>query len=286
MEVTSERSEQFALPIERSATALGLDEFSLLSRIQAGDIKAERGYLGEMLIPSSELERLATGPINTQPIEDRAPQLPDSRLGIERHVSSLKFHGERRTSYYISGCDERFSENEIDGYRTAASAIANQLDSIREFNQQLRYEGQFPYSGDFEITMPETGEWDIRFALLNLRHGEILLCQQGNEFAVIERFDENSPFAKANGNALVLWEGNNARALIDAFKDDAKLTLEFMASNLAAKAQRIVWEQCPEQRAGEIMAAISQRCHQAVANEETISQTQKAEQRVGGGISI
>ncbi|HOW78706.1 MAG TPA: hypothetical protein P5037_08335, partial [Candidatus Paceibacterota bacterium] len=91
-------------------------------------------------------------------------------------------------------------------------------------------------------------------------------------------------YAQTNGNAQMLWKGNDAQALTEAFKDDARLTLEFMASNLVAKAQKIVWEQYPDHRPGHIVTAISKRCHQAVASEETVSQTMT--QSVSHGIRM
>jgi hypothetical protein len=57
---------------------------------------------------------------------------------------------------------------------------------------------------------------------------------------------------------------------LEVFRANARLTLEFMASNLTAKAQRIVWEQFPDERPGHIVAAISERCRQAVGNQENI----------------
>ena len=72
MEVTIERPEQAAVPIDRSGVALGLDEFSLLSRIQAGEINAVRARLGEMMIPESELERLAGGPVVVHPAQENS----------------------------------------------------------------------------------------------------------------------------------------------------------------------------------------------------------------------
>src|SRR5438094_6590827 len=59
MQVTNERPDQAALTVDKSAALLGLHEFSLMSRIQAGEIKSARARSGEMLITESELERLA-----------------------------------------------------------------------------------------------------------------------------------------------------------------------------------------------------------------------------------
>jgi len=281
MKVMKETPGQSALAIDKSAAALGLDEFSLLSRIQAGEIKVARATSGEMVIPESELERLAGGPVSAQSVEGGAI-LPDECLGIERRRGGLKQNGELVLPYKVSGC--RFSEREINGYRAASSAIAGQLESIKDFKRQLTRSDQVPESCDFEINTPEIGRWEVRSALLNLNHGEILLCQRGNAFAVIERFDEDSPYAQANGNAQILLQGNDAYQLTAEFKANAGLTLEFMASNLTAKAQKIVWEQFPEHRFGRIVETISERCGQAVANEEMISQ--KVTHSIGRSIGV
>ena len=45
-----------------------------------------------------------------------------------------------------------------------------------------------------------------------------------------------------------------------------------MASNEVATAQRIIWEQFHEHRPARLMAAISERCGLAVADEETMTQ--------------
>ena len=281
MQVMKETPGQSVLAIDKSAAALGLDEFSLLSRIQAGEIKAARATSGEMVIPESELERLAGGPVSAQSVEGGAI-LPDECLGIERRHGGLKQNGELVLPYKVSGC--RLSEGEINGYRAASSAIAGQLESIKDFKGQLTRSDQVPESCDFEINTPEIGRWEVRSALLNLNHGEILLCQRGNAFAVIERFDEDSPYAQANGNAQILLQGNDAYQLTAEFKANAGLTLEFMASNLTAKAQKIVWEQFPEHRFGRIVETISERCGQAVANEEMISQ--KVTHSIGRSIGV
>lgn len=79
------------------------------------------------------------------------------------------------------------------------------------------------------------------FSLLNLGQSEILLYQRaGDEFAVIERFREESHSAETNGNAEILLQGNNASQLSEDFKANAQHTLKFMASNLVAKGQKVI----------------------------------------------
>ena len=147
--------------------------------------------------------------------------------------------------------------------------------------------GSDKQTAEKEIETPQLGRWLVRSRLLNLGRSEILLCQKADyDFAIIERFREDSAYAQANGGAEILLRGNRNRELTEEFKANAKLTLEFMASNLTAKAQKIAWEQFPDHNPGRIVAAISERCREAVANEETITQTQKAGERVSRGIRM
>ena len=96
-----------------------------------------------MAIPDSELERLAGGPVSAQSVEGGAI-LPDECLGIERRRGGLKQNGELVLPYKVSGC--RFSEREINGYRAASSAIAGQLESIKDFKRQLTRSDHLPES--------------------------------------------------------------------------------------------------------------------------------------------
>lgn len=281
MQITKEKPEDQALTTNQCAATLGLAEFSLFSRVQTGDIKAVRARSGEMLIPSGEVERLVNGFANKPSVQDGTAPLPDESLGVRLRHGGL---GDRLTFYKVPGFEGRLWEDAIDGYRAAASAIVAPLESMKELNRQLSGESRPSESG--ELNTAETGRWEVRSSLLRLNPGEILLCQRGDDFAAIERFPADSPYAKTHGAAQMLWEGDDAQAVAEAFQGDARLTLEFMASNLTAKAQKIVWEQYPNHRPGHIMAAITERCHEAIANEETISQKQQVEQRMGRGIRI
>jgi hypothetical protein len=207
----------------------------------------------------------------------------DHSLGIESYLG-LRHNGVRPWRYRIPGHEGRFSENEIEGYRAAFGAIAKEVETVKDFAKQLQIERQFPRSDDLEIDTQQTGRWEVGEALVNLKRGEILLCRRGDEFAVIERFDQDSPYAQAKGQAEILMQGNDANQLADEFKANAQRTLEFMASNATAKAQKIVWGQFYDQKPDEIMAAISERCHQAAANQETNSQ--KTTQSINRGMRV
>jgi hypothetical protein len=286
MQVTNERSDQEALTVEKSASLLGLHEFSLLSRVQAGEITGVRLRSGEMAVAASELERLARKPMNTLavPAEDRQPKPSDKQLGIE-WSPGLKRNGQSEECYKVPNHVGSFTASEIESYRAAFGAIAGEFKSLTDLKNQLNKSGSTP--SEKEIETPQIGRWLVRSRLLNLGQSDILLCQRAdNDFAIVELFLEDSTYARANGGAEILMHGSRNRQLTEDFKANAQLTLEFMASNLTAKAQKIVWEQFPDDRPGHIVAAISERCRQAVANEETISQNQKKAHSVSRGVSI
>jgi hypothetical protein len=284
MYMTLQQPDQAAFSVDQCASALGIDEFSLLSRIQMGEINAVRARSGEIKIPESELERLAPSSLRATPDESGEQQiLSDRSLGIESYLG-IRSNGVRPWRYRIPGHEGRFSENEIEGFRAGFGAIAKEVETVKGFAKQLQIERQFPQSDEMEIDTPQTGHWEVGEALLNLKRGEILLCRRGDEFAVIERFDQDSPYAQAKGQAQILMQGNDASQLAEEFKSNAQRTLEFIASNATAKAQKIVWGQFYEQKPDEIMAAISERCHQAAVNQETISQ--KMTQSINRGMRV
>ena len=277
MEIKNDVSESDALTLNKSAFALGVNEFSLYSRIQAGDITAARLRSGEIAIPTSEVERLSKLSVYSLVIPPDNAQgiLPDARLGIKRaSYSGLKREGEYQ-EYSVPGGDyRRFTESEMQGYRTAFSAIAPEFESLGQIKKQLDKPDTVKPSPDKEVCTSQLGVWQVRSTLLNLGQSDILLCQRGNDYAVMERFREHTPYAKANGNAEILLDGSDPRKLMSEFEANAKHTLEFMASNQVATAQKIVWNQYQEHRPERLMAAISERCRSAVSDEETISRSQ------------
>src|ERR1019366_6238398 len=140
MQIINDVLESDALTISKSASALGIHEFSLLSRIQAGDIIAARLWSGEMAIPIGELERLSKLSIYSLAIPPDKPEkdLSDARLGIKREpYSGWRREGEYH-EYHVPGVDSRrFTISEMRGYRAAFSVIATEFESLGELRKQL-----------------------------------------------------------------------------------------------------------------------------------------------------
>ena len=211
MQIKNDVSEQEALTISKSASALGVHEFSLFSRIQSGDIIAARLWSGEMAVPISELERLSKLSIYSLaiPPDKSETTFSDSQLGIKQGWGGLTRQSGEPTDYSVPGYSFRFTESEIKGYRAAFSVIAPEFESLGELRKQLEKPASVAASPEKEICTSQLGVWQVRSTLLNLGPSDILLCHKQNDFAVIERFRDNVPYAKANGIAEILLERNN-----------------------------------------------------------------------------
>lgn len=287
MQVMNERQDESGLAIEKAASVLGLHEFSLLSRIQTGEIQSARANSGEMLIPKSELERLAPEVANAISVDLETGSVPvsDHESGIKKTFGGLRRNGEYPVRFKVPGYGGRFSADEAQSYRAAFASIARELESATKAREQLKDASGLSEFSEREIDSPEIGRWEVRAKLLALGKSDILLGQRTDgEFAVIERFRPESAYAKHNGIAEILMQGDDPVQLNRDFCSNAKHTLEFMASNLVAKAQKIIWEQFPDHRPGHVVAAISERCRRAV--NETVSQNQRQAHSVSRGVRI
>lgn len=204
---------------------------------------------------------------------------------LKKVFGGLRQNGEYPARFTVPGYGGRFSTGEMESYRAAFRAIASELESATELRKQLKDASGLSDFAEAEIESPQIGRWEIRAKLLALGKSDILLGQRTDgEFAVIERFRPESLYGEHNGSAEILLQGDDPVKLNRDFTANAQHTLEFMASNLTAKAQKIVWEQFPDHRPGHVVAAITERCHQAIANEETISQ--KATHSISRGIGV
>lgn len=267
MQTKNNSSEQHALTTDKTAAALGMNEFSLFTRIQMDEIKVERLRSGEIAIPEAELLRiLRARTIGFVALPNQEANWTDSDLGIKKHGGGMKRSGES-AEYSVPHHPGRFTESEIKSYRAAFGSIAGQFNSLNGLRTQLEVSDDLPIKQEADAKI---GRWQVCSKLLNLGQSQILLCRLADEFAVIERFQEESAYAKENGGTAVLLKGKHVDELVEEFKANAHHTLRYMASNLTAKAQKIVWELFPDSKPGEIMAAISDRCRQAVQIDEIL----------------
>ena len=189
----------------------------------------------------------------------------------------------------VPGTSERLTETELAAYNAAFATIQRDYRQIENIKGQLEQLGRTPLersdSKSFETVATADGKnWNTHAVLLNLPKGEILLCREpeGKQWAIVQRLNTAGRYAQTHGEASVLLTGNSAREVVDDYSNQAKHTLRFMARNLTAKAQQVVWEKYPDNNPSQVMHAISQRCALAVDNPQALRQQQ--EQAIEHGV--
>lgn len=209
----------------------------------------------------------------------------------------LKRNGEL-SKYTVPDFIGRLTSAEYDAYNEAFGAIQDEFNSLEQIKDRIK-----ELTSDPVCAIPDTQflnqslttqhsengdlnlKWDIRSRLLELSHSDVLLCErltaQGKkQFAVIERYQDESPFVHANGNTQVLLVSDDALQAVQDYRARAEHTLRFMASNMVARAQTIVWERYANQSPARVIRAISERCAKAVGEAHNEIQEQILEQKL------
>ena len=168
----------------------------------------------------------------------------------------------------------RLTDAENEAYQTAVAAVQPQLADLSTIGQALRgMENPTPGTGETpgdpaEINVGSSERWQVRRCLVQLNQSEVFLCQKGTEFAVIERFSENSRYAAVNGPAEITLTGNNERQLLQDFVENERQTLQLLATDLTARVRETLAAEHPEQNCRRVVEAITRRCdHEITPNQ-------------------
>ena len=160
----------------------------------------------------------------------------------------------------------RLTDDENEAYRTAVASVQPQLADLSTIGQALRgienpSTGTRETPGDpTEITVGSSDRWEVRRCLVQLNQNEVFLCQKGAEFAVIEKFSENSRYAAVNGPAEIMLTGNNERQLLQDYVENERQTLQLLATDLTARVRETLAALHPEQNCKRVVEAITRRC--------------------------
>lgn len=196
----------------------------------------------------------------------------------------LKRNGEV-LQHEVPACEGRLTDAELASYQAAFAAVEREYKQIENVKSQLerlelvRWEKSDPKPFDSVATRDGT-EWKAYALLLTLPKSDVLLCRKPEgEWAIVQRFKGNGRYAEKTGNAAVLLTGNSSpRELVEEYIGQAEHTLRFMARNLTARAQEVVWGEYPDNNPSRVMRAISQRCALVVDNPEALQQSQTEQQ--------
>ena len=169
----------------------------------------------------------------------------------------------RHTVPHYSG---RLTDAENEAYQTAVAAVQSELADLTTVGQALRGVenpglGKAGASGDpTEIVVGSSDPWQVRKCLVELNQSEVFLCQKGTEYAVIERFSENSRYAVANGQAEIILTGNNERQVLQDYAQNERQTLQLLATDLTAKVRETLAAQHPDLNCRRVVEAVTRRC--------------------------
>ena len=160
----------------------------------------------------------------------------------------------------------RLTDAESEAYQTAVASVQSELADLTTVAQALRGVenpgmAASGTSGDpTEIVVGSSDPWQVRKCLVELNQSEVFLCQKGTEYAVIERFSENSRYAMANGPAEIMLTGNNERQVLQDYAQNERQTLQLLATDLTAKVRETLAAQHPDLNCRRVVEAITRRC--------------------------
>jgi hypothetical protein len=178
-----------------------------------------------------------------------------------------------------SGNETHYALNrgEQDAYNEAFDEIREELEALERIKSAVQAltkdpsvfavpAGGHEVGSAIQIQNIPIDRWQICSTLLKLRNSQIFLCERSlqgaKEFAVIEHFRKDSPYARANGDTEVLRAGDDPVLLVEEYATSAEHALRGMACNLVAKAHRIVWARYASTSPARVVQAISEKCAQ------------------------
>jgi hypothetical protein len=191
----------------------------------------------------------------------------------------------------VPGSTAQLTDSQMEAYNAAFRAIEHELLDVKKVREELNRLEQVnldkPVPKAFATITTAEGEWKAHAQLLKLFRSEILLGRQGeNEWAVIQKLQPRSIYAQAQGETDILLKGNDVREVMTEYMAQVRHTLRFMARNLAAKAQQVVWEHFPNDNPSLVVRALSERCSHVAENNQTFKQSHTETMRQSRGIGI
>src|SRR6266487_3138033 len=187
----------------------------------------------------------------------------------------------------VPGFAGRLTRSELDAYNAGFLAIRQEFSELEKLQDQVNHLAKIRWDHPaalrhFTSLLTESARWDAYGVLLKTSASEVLLCRKAErtEWAAIQRLRENAPFAQTYGTAEILIIGNDPRTVTNEYAAQAQHTLRFMASDLVARTQKIVWDQYPHANPDRVMRALSERCAHVVKNTEVVREVQSVKESV------
>jgi hypothetical protein len=190
----------------------------------------------------------------------------------------------------------RLTDTELDAYNSLFASIEphfKELTAIKEGAGQLEQSlpqllARISSPSSQSLGDQDGSTWGIITALPGTQRGEMLWCKRQlgemEEFAVVERYDPNSPLAIAQGEFDVQMTDTDPMRLLRDFLNARREAAHLFASDIIATAQEQAAERFPGEDLHRVLEAISQRCKKGISPEQTVTPAQT--QRQGQGMHV
>jgi len=187
----------------------------------------------------------------------------------------------------------RLTDREFEAYKSLFGSVEGDFKELSNIGQGLaELEKSLPRlletissATSRTVEGQDGSEWKIIAPLPNTQHGEMLWCKrqlgEKEEFAIVERFDPNSPLAKAQGEFDVQMTDNDPLRLLRDFITARRDASQLFANDIIATVQEQAAEKYPGQDLNRVLEAISHRCTKSVAPEQTVTPAQTRKQSEG-----
>jgi hypothetical protein len=160
--------------------------------------------------------------------------------------------------------------SEYKAYQAAIPLVAEQ---VRLHNERIKLlaelEKRIPeianqIAGEEFENLLAIESWQFRHSLFKTGRSEIILCSRGTkdeeQFGVIERFDPNSPYARARGDSQEIMRSNNAYLVLQNFVEGERNVLRLYRQDIAGTVDEKLTEMFPRLNTKRVVKAITARC--------------------------
>lgn len=160
-------------------------------------------------------------------------------------------------------------ETEFNELSAITQAVAQMEKSLPQFLDKISTQGSQSVDGQ------DGAEWKIIAPLPDAPHGEMFWSKRQlgdmEEFAIVERFDPNSPLAAAQGEFDVQMTDTDPMRLLRDFINARRDAAQLFANDIVATVQEQASEKYPGEDLNRVVEAISHRCAKKISPEQTVS---------------
>jgi hypothetical protein len=186
----------------------------------------------------------------------------------------LKRNGEN-CEHQVPNYPGLLTASEYKAYQTAIPVVAEQVRLYNERTKNLteieNQTSEISVKVARQNDVPLTDAWQLRHTLFKSGRGEMQLCschKGGKEiFGVIERFDPDSPYAKARGESEEITRSPNAYLALQNFVESERMVLELFRKDIKATVEEKLSELFPNLDTSRVVKAIGARCSEQAKNQ-------------------